>query len=137
MIRSATSPNRTALSVMLLATVLGMGACTQKLAIERVFEDRGRAIFAFDPQFEGPAFGFVQGAAKQYCLSINLALEPYLLGQVYTLNGIGYAEFQCAGQNISGLQPRTLPELSQAETERLLAEQGEALPEPELLPPLR
>ncbi|MBV6632553.1 MAG: hypothetical protein KI792_05910 [Alphaproteobacteria bacterium] len=116
---------------------IALAGCAQKLAIQQVHEDRGRAIFAFDKQFEGPAFGFVRGAAKQYCQSIALTLEPYLLGQVYTLNGIGYAEFQCAGANINGVQPPTLPLLSRPETERLLAEQGEALPEPERLPPLR
>lgn len=116
---------------------LALVGCTQQLAIEQVYEDRGRAIFAFDRQFEGPAFGFVRGAAKQYCQRLSLALEPYLMGQVYTLNGIGYAEFQCAGADISGIQPPTLPVLSRPETERLLAEQGEALPEPERAPPLQ
>ena len=114
----------------LCALGLVLTACARQLPIEKIYAENTQVIYAFDARFEGPAFGYVRGEAKQHCQSIALDQVPVLMGQTKTLNGISYAEFWCVSSSLEGIPPAALPNLSARQTRKLLAEQGSLPPDP-------
>ena len=102
----------------LCALGLVLTACTRHLPIEKIYAENTQVIYAFDARFEGPAFGYVRGEAKQHCQTIALDQVPVLMGQTKTLNGISYAEFWCVSSSLEGIPPATLPNLSARQTRK-------------------
>jgi len=113
-----------------------LAACAQSLPIQKIYSAGNQVIYAFDARFEGSAFGYVQGQAKQHCQGLTLDQIAVLVNQTKTLNGISYAEFWCLSPKIEGIPPRELPQLTEQQTRKLLGEQG-ALPADPLPRPLR